>query len=57
MDNKKIMSKREAQESKAEREFRIERDRRQAGRDYANNLIESKEKTGICPVLLWVNNQ
>jgi len=53
---KTIMSKEQVLESKANREFRLARERKNSARMYANSKIESEEQTGYCPAQLWVNN-
>jgi len=56
MEKNELMSKAQIQESKIDRQFRLAREAKKAGRKYANSKIESKEITGLCPAQLWVNN-
>lgn len=51
-----LKTKQEADRNKKEIAFIKNRENLQSARDYATNLIQSKEITGICPVQLWVNN-
>lgn len=56
MTGEAILTVEQITESKEDQEFRLLRNNRQFARDYANNLIMSKEITGLCPTQVWVNN-